>query len=73
MPDKKENLITNMSRITDVPPTSEETGQRSRGRRQRMMAHTQNDIPLTQVFGTVLMSEVAVLLAVVVMALAFKP
>jgi hypothetical protein len=38
-----------------------------------MMAHTQNDIPLTQVFGTVLMAEVAVLLAVAVMALVFKP
>ena len=46
---------------------------RPRGRRQRMMANNQNDIPLSQVFGTVLMSEVAVLLAVVVMALVFKP
>jgi hypothetical protein len=62
-----------MRRIIDVPPTSEQTAKRPRGRRLRMMANNQNDIPLSQVFGTVLMSEVAVLLAVVVMALVFKP
>ena len=38
-----------------------------------MMIDNRDDIPLRQVFGTVLMSEVAVLLAVVVMALAFRP
>jgi hypothetical protein len=34
-----------------------------------MMAANNEDIPLPQIFGTVLMSEVAVLLAVVVVAL----
>lgn len=38
-----------------------------------MMTTNQNDIPLSQVFGTVLISEVAVLLAVVVMALVITP
>jgi hypothetical protein len=38
-----------------------------------MMAENRDDIPLPQVFGTILMSEVAVLLAVAVMALVIKP
>jgi FlaG/FlaF family flagellin (archaellin) len=38
-----------------------------------MMVNKREDMPLSHVFGTVLMGEVAVLLAVVVMALVFTP
>lgn len=37
------------------------------------MTHNREDIPIPEVFGTVLMSEVAVLFAVVVVAFAFMP
>lgn len=37
------------------------------------MTHNREDIALTEIFGTVLMSEVAVLLAIVVAAVAFAP
>jgi FlaG/FlaF family flagellin (archaellin) len=37
------------------------------------MANNKEDIAITEIFGTVLMSEVAVLLAIVVAAVAFAP
>lgn len=38
-----------------------------------MMADNREDIPVPELFGTILMSEMAVLLAVIVVAFAFKP
>ena len=38
-----------------------------------MMANNREDIPLTELFGTILVSEVAVLFAVVVAAFALTP
>lgn len=38
-----------------------------------MMANSREDIPISQIFGTILMSEVAVLLAVVVAVFVLRP
>lgn len=71
--DKKEYLISMMRQIHHVPPHRKRRPQGPGGQDDLMMIDNRDDIPLRQVFSTVLISEVAVLLAVVVMALAFRP
>ena len=62
--DRKQILLWQMSRMDHILRVAGETAPPAGG--GRTMADIPDDIPLTHIFGTIMMSEMAVLLAVIV-------
>ncbi len=63
-PNRKQILLCQMGKMNHILRVAEGTAPPAGG--GRTMAYIPDDIPLTHIFGTIMMSEMAVLLAVII-------